>query len=73
MALINTKCLSCNDINCIDCKYNTFYCILCAVGYAPDSLGNCKPCATNCDSCDILGPGKCDLNKCILGYSRWSN
>jgi len=65
--------LACTDPNCVDCKYNIFYCLLCAVTYTPDLLGNCKSCAINCDFCDISGPNKCDSNNCSLGYSLLNN
>ena len=43
---------------------------MCSVGYAPDMLGNCKPCTANCDYCNIVGHGKCDNDMCSLGYSN---
>ncbi len=30
--------------------------------------GSCTACATNCLSCSIAGPGKCD--KCLKGYVK---
>lgn len=72
LALINQACSSCNDVNCVKCDYNIYFCILCSITYTADANGLCKSCSSNCNFCDINGAGTCDEGSCFIGYANFN-
>jgi len=63
------ECEACPD-KCTQCTYGTSSTICvdnkCEAGFDVAVDGTCGACSTNCVSCLVAGPGKCD--ECVTGY-----
>lgn len=69
-------CKPCQTKGCGRCSALSHECEECLSGHTLRNQGNatnvvqeCLPCAAHCSGCNLLGPGKCDPERCDRGFS----